>query len=263
VVDEIDDYETRLRRSRRIRWAVIGVVLGGGVIGAFAYVERAQRHVHGAKLPAAERAKVHALAEAARKKAAAAKDAFPVKIREAGGWRARPDLGACPATVPAVGEREDEVQLNIVDRDDLAGAKLRSLSAARLDNAAELAGAGADEDDWLPGVDAVETTQQRFARVTPYEIILVVDDEQAPHADGVLSRSGRASGRALLWDLENGTVVCAADVTAENSDRVTAQPLDLGSGVKAPPDLQAALDKDLREQLEVAAGTATWSIAGP
>lgn len=72
--------------------------------------------------------------------------------------------------------------------------------------------------------------QQKLARARelaapgwqPYDGTLVIDAERKPviHPDGSGFEGGAIRGRFYLWGYAEHAIVCAADVTAENSDRI-------------------------------------------
>jgi hypothetical protein len=178
----------------------------------------------------------------------------------------RPDLGACPTTLP---RRQGALRgaafpLLVIEHADLS-ATLPSQAIAGM----------------LADVQRAEThvAGLRFEEASLYaralaqrdrlgtEVVFLASTWKRPRALGADSyEPGRIAGRALLYDFASGRVICAAEVEAASSKSVGYA---YSYGAEVPiaygreRSMEAYVDDDLRTQLERAIADAMTFRAGP
>jgi hypothetical protein len=171
----------------------------------------------------------------------------------------RPDLGDCPVTPPFPTE--------IVQPGGDVPNPALILSDKVHDVLSDLATA-------VNGGTYAEAEQVNAAMAVPAPdavAILLVDASQDAtfdeHSFGNGFEGGFVTGRAYLWSASAGKVVCVGDVMAQNSTNIsyTAEnnSVDAYYGRNDRGEIRAALDQDLRAQVQRAILASFEHAAGP
>ena len=205
----------------------------------------------------------------ARARAAAEQNRFELGMRDAigRGVVGRPDLGACPITLPTtttLTSRATLFPLLTIERADLKDT-LPSQAVAEVLTDVRRAevhlAAGRLEEAAIYG-----RALDRPERFT-YDVVLAANAAKKPLArSGSEYDPGEIEGRAYIYEFASGRVICAGEVHAKSSkvigyvfsDRVDA-PARLG----AVASMGDAIDEDIRMQTQRAIAEAVRWRAGP
>ena len=205
----------------------------------------------------------------ARARASAAQARFETGLREAIAEDVgpRPDLGACPATLPSASSLVNgrkAFPLLIVHRAELADTLPSQAIADVLADVRRAEGhlaAGRFEEATLyaRALDQPE----RFG----YDIVLVARASKEVRAiSGSAFEPGEVEGRAYLFDFASGRVVCAGDVKARSSKAigyVYSDRNDTPASLGPVASMGDAIREDIRLQTERAIVEAMRWRSGP
>lgn len=262
------------RRRARLVSALVLVFCGAGLAKvALAKVSPAERDPKATsarpEIVRIERARIAIAGASAR--AASAQARFESALRSAidDGVVARPDLGACPITLPAASSLvlgRTSFPLLTVDRAEVGGAgTLPSQAVAAVLADVRLAeshlAAGRFEEAALYGraLDRAE----RFG----YDVVLVAQADKKPRAlSGSAYEPGDIAGRAFVYDFASGKVVCAGDVHAKSSRSigyVYSDRNDAPASLGAIASMSDAIREDIYLQTERAIIDAIHYRSGP
>lgn len=257
-----DPYAAVLRAQRRRARLVSGFVLvflGAGIAKvAVAKVATSERR-SAAQTQRPESARIDRARVAiagARARAASEQTRFEVALRSAidEGVVARPDLGACPITLPVQSSLtlgRSAFPLLMVDRSEIAGTLPSQAVAGVLADVRRAEGhlaAGRFEEAALYGraLDRAE----RFG----YDVVVVAHAEKKPRAlSGNEYEPGDIEGRAFVYEFKSGRVVCAGDVRAKSSRAigyVYSDRTDAPASLGAIASMTDAIREDIRLQTE-------------
>jgi hypothetical protein len=232
----------------------------------------------GVAIDAVQRAELEAIASevsaAAEEKDAVRRSALAVARARIG---PRPDQGACPVRVKV--PAEDDVgtfsadrktfhlgtaPISVVRESDLAtsrGPRAFRLGVSVVDDVRSMLYYTYRGED-AAAVEAGLADARRLREPTWGEVdaTLVIDRYLAPKVDGTVLSPGRLQGRLYVYRYSDSAIVCAADVWAENSDRLGVRKhMDEGGGFRAAA---SDLDRDLFKR-GVEAGILGLAAAGP
>jgi hypothetical protein len=259
----VADLRAKERRSRVL--AVAGVA-AGVVIGAIG-VAIPKPH-HDVEPFDKRQALAHTTLAMARERAASEQARFDAGVRAAigAGVVARPDLGACPVTLPRrTGALHGAAfPLLVVNRADISST-LPSQAVAGLIadiHRAEMHVVAAHFEEASLYARALSRPDR-----LGHEVVFLASTWKKPLARNDDSyEPGAIAGRAYLYDFASGSVICAADVDAASSRTVgyvynEGQSTPIAYGRER--SLEVYVDEDLAKQLERVIADRMTSRSGP
>jgi hypothetical protein len=277
--------EESLRRSaRRVKMAKVGAFVFGFLLLVGLFLKSCGRELwdRGHKLSGDDVAAIReALAEAQqRANDEQAKWRKGIQRAVSDGTTGRTDLGPCPIRVPVRGPRsqwqspsDHPFRFLKVNAGELGGAESPSVSSTRIGIhfVEESLGKSHRREDY--GKLALEQAKNLSVRYWTWDITLVVDEQRAPKGSpgGIGSPAGAfveglVRGRAFLWDYRRHEVLCAADVSATNSDEVEYEYTKQGplpAPLEGHREMEAALADDLAVETERQVARSLQYRAGP
>jgi hypothetical protein len=268
-VEGEDPYAGVLRAQRR-RARIVSVLVVLFLAGGLAKVARSGQPPR--RTPVTEEARVDGARTAilgARARASAAQSRFESAVREAiaADVVARPDLGACPVTLPAAPSLvlgRASFPLLTVERAELDGslpsqAVAGVLADVRRAQAHLAAGRLEEAKLYARALDRPE----RFG----YDVVLVARAAKKPQAlSGTEYEPGEFEGQAYVYDFAAGRVVCTGEIRASSSRAIGYMYSDRSD---TPPSLGPAasmgyaIHDDIRLQTERAIVAAVRWRSGP
>lgn len=259
------------RRRARIITAAVALLL---VVGMVKMVRSGKSHARARGAGSEARAQQavggarHAI-DGARARAVGAQNKFDRGVREAVGQDLgpRPDLGACPITLPVasslVSGRPAFPLLN-VERVEIretlpSQAVAEILFDVRRAESHLAAGRTAEAALYGRALDRPE----RFG----FEVVLVARVSKRPYAlSGNAYEPGELDGRAYLYDFATERVICAGDVRAKSSKAIGytfSERVDAPVALGPTASMGDAISEDIRLQSERAIVEAVRWRAGP
>ena len=265
-----DPYAAVLRAQRRRARIASALVVVFGAAGLARAAQSGQHPPPHSPVTEASRLGGARIAIAgARARAASAQVGFEHGVRKAigEGVGPRPDLGACPVTLPEVSSLTPgraSFPLLTIDRADLTENLPSQAIAAVLADVQRAEGhlaAGRFEEATLYARALGQP--ERFS----YDVVLVARiNKKVKATSGTTYEPGEIEGRAYVFDFASGRVVCAADVKAKSSKEigyVYSDRSDTPASIGPLASMADAIREDLRVQTERALIEALRFRAGP